>query len=228
MVAAAIRFNNPGAMWGKNNKIATKWGADPKNTKMLADGLGQGNNIAMFPDMLHGACAQFDLWRAGYTNMTLRNAIKKWSGGNWSQPYADSLTKATGLTLDSVITTSVLASETGWRLMKAQAKWEAGQTYPLTDGQWQTAQSMVFNTKVAKAPTKPAVIATAATTAATATATAATEIATTGINWWMVSTVVLAGVIVVGVVYFLIEKWHAGQTAPPTDHVVGGGRVEVA
>ena len=160
--------------------------------------------------------------------MTLKNAIRKWSGGNWSQPYADALTRATGLTLDSMITTSVLASETGWRLMKAQAKWEAGQTYPLTDGQWQTAQSMVFRTKIAKAPTKPAVIAATVTTAATTAATATSTASSTGINWWMVSTVILAGIIVVGVVYLVVQKLHSGGHAPPKDFQTGLGRAEVA
>jgi hypothetical protein len=212
-------------MWGKNNKIATKWGAT--NTIGLNDGLGQGNNIAVFPDMLHGACAQFDLWRTGYTNMTLKNAILKWSGGNWSQPYANSLVQATGIGLNTVITPELLASEQGWKLMKAQAKWEAGQTYPLTDGQWQTAQSMIFNTKVAKAPTKSAVVAAGTATAATTVTTVATTAASGGVNWWMVATIVLAGIVVVGVVYLIIEKLHTGQTTPPKDFQIGQGRVEV-
>jgi hypothetical protein len=142
MTAASIRSNNPGAMWGKGNPIATKWGAT--STEALADGLGQGNNIAHFPDPVHGAAAQFDLWHQHYAGMTLRAAITRWSGGNWSQPYADFLTKNTGLSMDNVITDTILAGPSGVLLMQYQARWEAGQPYPLTTAQWQQAQVMVF------------------------------------------------------------------------------------
>src|ERR1700743_424264 len=97
---ASIRTNNPGAMWGKGNPIATKWGST--KTEDLVDGLGQGNNIAHFPNAVAGACAQFDLWRQHYTGMTLKAAILKWSGGNWSQPYADFLVKNTGIEMTDV------------------------------------------------------------------------------------------------------------------------------
>lgn len=139
---ASIRSNNPGAMWGKGNSIAEKWGAT--STENLKDGLGQGNNIAHFPTMVQGAAAQFDLWNQHYTKMTLKAAITKWSGGNWSQPYADFLTKHTGLNMATVITSAVLASASGLKLMEYQARWEAGVPYPMTEAEWQSAQALVF------------------------------------------------------------------------------------
>lgn len=139
---ASIRSNNPGAMWGKGNPIATKWGAT--STEALADGLGQGNNIAHFPTPVAGAAAQFDLWRMHYTGLTLKAAILKWSGGNWSQPYADFLVSHTKIALTDNVSSTLLASGQGLALMKYQAQWEAGKPYPLTDDQWAQAQAMVF------------------------------------------------------------------------------------
>jgi hypothetical protein len=156
MDPASIRSNNPGAMWGKGNPIASKWGST--STEDLADGLGQGNNIAHFPTKVQGAAAQFDLWKQHYTGMTLQAAIKRWSGGNWSQPYADFLTKKTGLTMATVITPAILASEQGLALMEAQAQWEAGTVYPMTGAEWQQAQGMVFTAGTpAPVPANPAV-----------------------------------------------------------------------
>ncbi len=154
MTAASIRSNNPGAMWGKGNAIATKWGST--GTEALADGLGQGNNIAHFPTPVQGAAAQFDLWNQRYTGMTLRTAITKWSGGNWSQPYADFLTQHTGLKMDNLITHDILAGPSGLTLMKYQAQWEAGTPYPLTDSLWAQAQAMVFGGKPAAIAMAPA------------------------------------------------------------------------
>src|SRR3954469_15104249 len=68
----SIRTNNPGAMWG--GKRANKWGATAD--LILHD--GQSNHIAVFPTRVQGAAAQFDLWRGGYTGMTLAAAIHKW------------------------------------------------------------------------------------------------------------------------------------------------------
>lgn len=145
---ASIRYKNPGAMWG-NNAISRRWGATA--TVALNDGLGQGNNIADFPDMVSGAAAQFDLWRTGYVNMSLDAAIRKWSGGNSSAAYMNFLTQHSGLTADTVITHNILAGALGRALLKAQAQWEAGKPYPLTDAQWAEAQLKVFSTST---PTK--------------------------------------------------------------------------
>jgi murein L,D-transpeptidase YcbB/YkuD len=153
MTAASIRYNNPGAMWG-GNALAKKWGAT--NNVVLHDGLGQGNTIAVFPDVVHGACAQFDLWRtsANYKNKTLSRAIQVWSGGNSWQGYVKFLeAHDAGLADNTVIDEAFLSSEHGWQLMKAQAWNEAGQEYPMTDAQWQQAQKIVFGGGIAVTPT---------------------------------------------------------------------------
>lgn len=207
MVAAAIRFKNPGAMWGKGNPIATKWGAT--STVALNDGLGQGNNIADFPDFIHGAAAQFDLWRTGYTNRTLRAAITRWSGGNWSQPYADSLVKKTGIGLEQQVTVALLAGPQGLELMKAQAFWEAGTTYPMSDADWATAQRLVFATapKVAgPAKSKAGTVA----GGAAGTVVVAAQAAQGGTPWWAIALFVLAGIGITGLVFWLIHSKHSG------------------
>jgi hypothetical protein len=137
-MAVSIRTNNPGAMWG--GKRAEKWGAT--DDLILKD--GQNNHIAVFPTKVQGAAAQFDLWRANYTGLTLLAAIKKWSGGNSSPNYVAFLKKH-GVNFNDLITVDFLASPAGLSLMKAQAQWEAGTPYPMTDAEWQTAQAMVFN-----------------------------------------------------------------------------------
>jgi hypothetical protein len=135
---ASIRYKNPGAMWG--GKHARKWGA--VDDIVLKD--GQANHIAVFPDLVHGAAAQFALWKAGYCDMTLIAAIKKWSGHNSSAAYMAFLGKQVGVTPQTRITPALLASPKGLALMKAQAQWEAGKPYPMSDAQWAEAQSMVF------------------------------------------------------------------------------------
>ena len=137
---ASIRFRNPGAMWG--GKRADKWGA--VDDIVLKD--GQANHIAVFPTMVQGAAAQFDLWRAGYAGLTLAAAVKKWSGGNSSAAYMKFLKEKTGLGSYDAITVALLSGPKGLALMKAQAQWEAGKPYPMTDAQWAEAQRMVFTT----------------------------------------------------------------------------------
>lgn len=137
---ASIRYKNPGAMWG--GKVATKYGAT--QAVALNDGLGQGNNIADFPDFISGAAAQFYLWDHGYTNMTLAAAITKWSGGNSSTAYMAFLTGKTGIAPGDIITPELLSGPVGLSLMKAQAQWEAGKVYPMDDADWAAAQRRVF------------------------------------------------------------------------------------
>lgn len=137
--AAAIRYKNPGAQW--DGKIAKKWGST--GTTILKD--GQNNHIAEFPTYVQGAAAQFDLWKTNYSGMTLNAATTKWSGGNSSPAYISFLTKKVpGLTKDTVITKDYLAGPKGLALMKAQAQWEAGKVYPMTDAEWVEAQKKVF------------------------------------------------------------------------------------
>lgn len=151
-MAVSIRTKNPGAMWG--GARAQKWGATAD--LILKD--GQKNHIAVFPTFVQGAAAQFDLWRAVYSNMTLAAAIEKWSGHNSSASYADFLKTHAGVSQSDVITSAFLASPRGLALMKAQAQWEAGQPYPMSDAEWLAAQNMVFKGAKAPASTKPPVV----------------------------------------------------------------------
>jgi hypothetical protein len=141
----SIRTNNPGAMWG--GKRAERWGA----TDDLRLNDGQGNHIAVFPTRVQGAAAQFDLWKSLYVDMTLAAAIRKWSGGNSSPAYAAFLEKHCGVKPQDEVTHELLAGPQGLALMKAQAQWEAGAPYPMSDAEWKTAQGMVFP-GVAKQP----------------------------------------------------------------------------
>jgi hypothetical protein len=100
MEPASIRYKNPGAMWGRtgprpsadkvaptNAPIPKKWGST--QTVYLSDGLGQGNNIAVFDTWVQGICAQLDLWRTSprYRNKRFEDAIRVWSGGNNVESY---------------------------------------------------------------------------------------------------------------------------------------------
>jgi hypothetical protein len=144
---ASIRYNNPGAMWG-GSALAKKWGAN--QTVGLNDGMGQGNNIAVFPTKVKGAAAQFDLWHSSkrYNNKRLQDAIHTWSGGNYVSSYvAFLMRRVPGLTPDTVINDAFLNSGQGLAMMKAQAWHEAGKPYPMTDAEWREAQALVFKPK---------------------------------------------------------------------------------
>jgi len=147
MEPASIRYKNPGAMWP--GARATKWGSTTYVT--LND--AQRNKIAVFPTFVDGAAAQFDLWATNYTGMTLKAAIDKWSGHNSPASYVAYLEKATGISINTVVTRALLASDAGWKLLKAQSRWEAGKPIPMTDAEWQQAQKMVFGG--ATAPVMP-------------------------------------------------------------------------
>jgi hypothetical protein len=54
------------------------------------------------------------------------------------------LCSMTGLTTETVITSAILSGPIGLSLMKAQAHWEAGKAFPMSDAQWAEAQKMVF------------------------------------------------------------------------------------
>jgi len=43
------------------------------------------------------------------------------------------LEKATGISINTVVTRALLASDAGWKLLKAQSRWEAGKPIPMTD-----------------------------------------------------------------------------------------------
>jgi hypothetical protein len=136
MDPASIRTNNPGAQW--MGPVAQSFGA----TGSIP--LPGGNNAATFDDPVSGAAAQFALLSKRYTGMPLSGAIAKWSGGNSSPAYAQFLQKQTGISPDTVLTPSLLQGPAGLALVKAQAQWEAGRPFPLSDDQWRTAQSRAF------------------------------------------------------------------------------------
>lgn len=139
---ASIRSNSPGAMWpGPSSR---RFGAVQQ--QMLADGLGQGNRIAIFPDAISGAAALFDLWYRAYTDRKLKDAIKKWSGGNHVQSYLDVFIERANIPPDMIITKDMIKHpEFAIRFAKAMAWHEAGEEFPLTDEQWRLAHSEAFN-----------------------------------------------------------------------------------
>lgn len=148
---ASIRYKNPGAMWG-GNAISKRWGE--MGNVSLNDGLGQGNRIAVFPDYVHGICAQIDLWRTPhYHNKRFGDAIAIWSGGNWVTSYIKFVTdRVPEMSAGTIISDAFLSSQTGIKFLKAQAWHEAGKKYPAPDSDWIEAQRRVFGGTAAPAP----------------------------------------------------------------------------
>lgn len=143
-IPASIRYKNPGAMWG--SALAIKWGAQ-KKAVTLNDGLGQGNNIAVFPTYVQGICAQLDLWRTSknYRNKSFADAIRVWSGGNYVESYiAFVLKRVPGMTRNTIMNDTFWKSSMGIAFLKAQAWHEAGMQYPAPDADWIEAQRLVF------------------------------------------------------------------------------------
>lgn len=152
MEPASIRYNNPGAMWG-GNALTKRWGET--GNIALNDGLHQNNHIAVFPDKVRGAAAQFDLWHTSqnYHGQQLAHAIRTWSGGNSWLEYVKFLAlHAPGLSATTVIDDKLLSGPLGLALVKAQAQIEAGKPYPLSDDDWVKAQQMVFASPAAVDP----------------------------------------------------------------------------
>lgn len=166
MEPAAIRYKNPGAMWGRTGKrpaggrtvptnapIPLKWGS--KETVYLSDGTGQGNNIAVFDTWVQGICAQLDLWRTSknYRNKKFKDAIRIWSGGNNVPSYIAYVKKRVpGMTEDTIMNDAFWNSPMGIAFLKAQAAHEAGKAIPAPAADWVEAQQIVFG----KAPAKKA------------------------------------------------------------------------
>ncbi len=133
---ASIRNNNPGAMWP--NDSSKKFGST--DSQNLADGTGQGNKIATFPDAISGAAAQFDHLQSNYAGKKLGDIIKTWSGGNDVGGYLARIKADTGLDANTVITADMMKNpDVAVPLAKAMAVQEAGKPYPLTDGEWTKA-----------------------------------------------------------------------------------------
>lgn len=139
---ASIRYNNPGAMWpGQSSR---KFGA--VQTVTLND--GQGNKIAVFPTVIHGAAAQFDLLDRKYTGKTLGSAIRTWSGGNSVPTYLKVIERETGLKPGTVITKEMMRDPRfAIPIAKAMSVQEAGRTYPMNDQQWLAAHRLFWPDK---------------------------------------------------------------------------------
>ena len=158
MEPASIRTKNPGAMWG--NALAKKWGST--ETITLHDGLGQGNNIAVFPTYVQGICAQLDLWRTSpnYRNKRFADAINTWDGHNNTPSYiAYVKARVPGLTEDTIMDDAFWRGPMAIPFLKAQAGHEAGKTYPAPDEDWVEAQKRVMggSVTVAVSPSPPIV-----------------------------------------------------------------------
>lgn len=145
-VPASIRNNNPGAQWP--GPSATRFGATGFET--LND--GQGNKIARFDTPEAGAAAQFDLLNRRYAGMPLTDAIRKWSGGNSSDAYANSVAQAIGIKPTDVLTPEILSDPArAVPFAKAMARIEAGRDFPMSDDQWMAAHQMAFAPQQPKA-----------------------------------------------------------------------------
>ncbi len=220
MEPASIRTKNPGAMWG--SALAKKWGST--ETITLHDGLGQGNNIAVFPTWVAGICAQMDLWRTSpnYRNKRFADAIAIWSGHNNVPSYIAYVKKRVpGMTENTVM------DDTFWRgpmavpFLKAQAGHEAGKTYPAPDGDWFQAQRIVLGGVPAK-PKLPAKVSAPAATAATATTTVAAAAQGGASPWILVAIVILGIVVTVGLAWFFHRK-EISDGQPVLVHPTGEG-----
>ena len=149
-IPASIRTNNPGAMWyaGWQNKYGVL------GKQNLNDGLGQGNNIGMFPTPEAGAAAQFELLqRYGAKDWDVRKAITTWSGGNSSDQYVNSVTNKMGLSPDTKLSAVMGDQASATSLAKYMAVQEAGKTYPMSNDQWGTAWN-IYQKQSSSAPGK--------------------------------------------------------------------------
>lgn len=225
MVPASIRTKNPGAMWGRvgrkpstffplpegphgvetNAAIPLKWGST--KTIYLSDGMGQNNNIAIFPTWEQGICAQLDLWRTNpkYRNKRFADAIHTWGGGNNIPSYIRLMkSRVPGLTEDTILNDAFWKSPSAIPFLKTQATHEAGVTYPAPEGAWEAAQRKVMN--------RSAPVTVAAKTTGTAVATnsvtlpSAKVAADNGAPWWLILLIVAIGIAIPVLVAWLSSR----------------------
>jgi hypothetical protein len=81
--------------------------------------------------------------------MSLKAAVKKWTGGNASREYYRGVERATGLSGDDRLSAEMLAGPVGLQLVKAMSRFEAGRDYPLSDTDWAAAQALAFRSREA-------------------------------------------------------------------------------
>jgi hypothetical protein len=128
MAYASWRSNNPGAMYP--GAAAKMFGTTGTESLM-----GGKYKIALFPTPVHGAAANMELLRRSYVGMTVRDAMKKWSGGFRDIP-------GPGGNYDpNMVITKEMTQDPSFMVpfMKAIASGEAPGNYPMTDDQWQQA-----------------------------------------------------------------------------------------
>ncbi|PDT74115.1 hypothetical protein CO675_26965 [Bradyrhizobium sp. C9] len=196
-------------MWG--SALAIKWGA-AKKAVTLNDGLGQGNNIAVFPTYVQGICAQLDLWRTSknYRNKRFADAIAIWSGGNYVQSYINFCkARVPGLTENTIMNDAFWKSSMGIAFLKAQAWHEAGKQYPASDSDWTEAQKRVFS-GVPTANTMKKAAGSVASVVPTAAAAHASGISLP------VAIGIAAAIALVG---FLVWKFKPHEATPDTPHL---------
>jgi hypothetical protein len=141
---ASIRNNNPGAQ--NVGPVSEHFGAVGSET------ITGNNQIATFPTPVHGAAAMFALADRSYAGMRLSDAVWRWSGKSSDAPgYTATVSRETGIAPDAVITPEMLRGPQGIQLAKAMSRVEAGRDFPMSDAQWQQAQSAAFG-NVALAP----------------------------------------------------------------------------
>lgn len=131
---ASVRHNNPGAMWyvgGWQDRYGAGFG------QRLNDGLGQGNQIASFPDPVSGAAAQMELL-SRYGAIPVRKAISKWSGGNNVGSYLSVLSQA-GFSPDDDLGQIMSDKNSATRFGAAMAYHETGDDFPLDQLGWESA-----------------------------------------------------------------------------------------
>lgn len=216
MEPASIRFKNPGAMWGytghhtpgvvevvTNAPIPKKWGST--KTVYLNDGLGQGNNIAVFDNWVDGICAQLDLWRTSpnYRNKRFADAINTWDGHNNTPSYiAYVKARVPGMTENTVMDDAFWRGPMAIPFLKAQSGHEAGRAIPAPDADWIEAQRRVMS-GVIPSPVQPIHKKTAVVIASAGTAGAAAHAA--GANHVTVAVIVIA-VAVIAIVGLVIHN----------------------
>lgn len=199
MIPAPIRYKNPGAMWGRVGRrlpggptqptdaaIPLKWGST--ETQYLSDGLGQGNNIAIFPTYTDGIAAQAEMWmtKPAYRNQRLADAIATWSGHNNVGSYLHYLHQhVPGITDDTVMNSKFWRGPMAVQFLKAQAGHESGEAYPASDAEFEEGLRRALAGVGPTATTKSTV---AASTAATAGAAAHAA----GAPPWVVALVAVA------------------------------------
>lgn len=115
-VKASIRYNNPGAAYP--SKADEKYGIEGYGI------IGGGHKIGKFPTPVHGLAANFDLFSRNYTGLTVKEAVRKWRGGNGGLEVPKGIDPNTKITKDQINDKEFMLS-----LFRGMAKHEAGKDH---------------------------------------------------------------------------------------------------